>query len=722
LNVEQITMNRVAVDIGGTFTDCFVAWRGRFIQAKALTTHRNLAIGFNEAIDNACVLLGVDRAEMMRELDSVRYATTLGTNALIERRGPKVGLLCTHGFEATVPISRCRGYAEGLPLVEARDLAAARRPDPIVPPVMIRGVRERLDHRGRLLIPLDEQHARLQIRELVDQGMEALVISLTNSVANPLHELRLQELIRAEFPAYMLGSIPVVLSHRVAGRRGEYVRTSSAIIDAFLHSTMYHAMSQLDINLRESCHPRPMLLVHNTGGMAQLNSTDALQTVHSGPVAGVYASEELARQGGLGNVVSTDMGGTSFDIGMVVAGGYKHYDFTPVIDRWLVTTPMIHLVTLGAGGGSIAKYDRMYGSVKIGPKSAGSDPGPACYDRGGLEPTVTDADLILGYLDPRNYANGKIPLNRRRSVAAMEDLCDELDSDAIGVAKRIKQTADADMGAGIVRELRSRGYQPSDFTMLAYGGNGPLHCCGIAAQSGITRALAPPYSSVFSACGAAAMTQMHIHERTETVALYNQHTKQVFQDFAYFNGIVGDLEARGRADLLRQGISEDRVLFRLELDLRYGNQKMETSIIVPTTRIATLRDVLSIVEMLAVDFAARYGESTTAPESGVWITTFRVVSYVETQAPSFESMLPPEQKRAAPTPVAVRECHFVSLPDGVPTPVFGSEALVPGTVIEGPAVINTGQTTYLVEPGWRFEAANQGAAWFFRSDVSAASR
>ncbi len=709
-------MKRIAVDIGGTFTDCFVVWDEQYLQVKALTTHHNLAIGFNEAIDNACGQLDITREHLMQEVDSVRYATTLGTNALIERRGPKVGLLCTHGFEATVPVARCRGYAEGLSKEEARDLTNATRPEPLVPATMIRGVRERLDHRGNILMPLDEDNARAQIRALVDNGVEAIVISLANSVANPEHELRLQEIILEEYPAYMLGSIPVVLGHLVAGRRGEYVRTSSSIVDAYLHATMYHAMSQLELNLRESGHEKPMLLVHNTGGMAQLNSTDALQTVHSGPVAGVYASEELARQGGMGNVVATDMGGTSFDIGIVVEGGYKHYNFTPVIDRWMVTTPMIHLVTLGAGGGSIAKYDRLFDAIKIGPQSAGSDPGPASYDRGGMQPTVSDADLLLGYLDPDNYANGYIPLNPSRAVMALEDICDELDVDEIEAAGLIKQTADADMAAGMVRELRSRGYHAKDFTMLAYGGNGPLHCCGIAEQAGIKRVLAPPYSSVFSACGGGAMTQMHIHEKTETVALYNQHTRQLYQDYDHFNGIVAELEARGCSDLLRQGLDEKDVKYRLELDLRYGIQKMETSIVLDKTRMETLHDVLAVVEKLAVDFSARYGASTTSPESGIWISNFRVVSYIDLEQLNFENMMPLENKLPAPEPVSTRSCHFVGHEASFDTPIFDSAALTPGVVIDGPAIVNPGQTTYLVEPGWQFEAGNQGAVWFFRKD------
>ena len=368
-------MKRISVDIGGTFTDCFVAWDGRYIQAKALTTHHNLALGFNEALDHACLTLGLQRNDVLGEVDSVRYATTLGTNALIERRGPQVGAIVTAGFEATIPLSRGRGYGEGLDELAKNDMSSGTRPDPLVPQTLIRSVGERVDFRGAVLLELDRQDVRRALRELVDAGAEALVVCLTNAVENPVHELAVQEIFLAEYPAHQLGAIPMLLSHQLSGRKGEYVRATSAIVDGFLHATMYHALSELEQNLREHGYARPMLVIHNSGGMAQLNSTDALQTIHSGPVAGISASEHLVGQAGLGNVVATDMGGTSFDIGLVPADGVKHYDFMPVIERWLVSVPMIHLVTLGAGGGSIASYNRLHQSMAVGPRSAGSDPG-----------------------------------------------------------------------------------------------------------------------------------------------------------------------------------------------------------------------------------------------------------------------------------------------------------------------------------------------------------
>lgn len=302
-------MRRVSVDIGGTFTDCFVVWDGKYIEAKALTTHHNLALGFNEALGKACHVLDLDLENILSEVDSVRYATTLGTNALIEHKGPKIGMLVTAGFEATVPLSRARGYGEGLDNLGQQDMPNAQRPDPLVLPHMICGVRERVDFQGKLVMPLDEDDVRTQIRTLVDKGAEIIVVALVNAVVSPDHEQRIEEILLEEYPSHLLGAIPVILSHQVAGRKGEYVRATSAIVDGYLHSTMYHALSALEQNLRAHRYEKPMLVIHNSGGMAQLNSTDALQTIHSGPVSGIGASEHLAMQAGLGNVVATDLGG-----------------------------------------------------------------------------------------------------------------------------------------------------------------------------------------------------------------------------------------------------------------------------------------------------------------------------------------------------------------------------------------------------------------------------
>lgn len=713
-------MKRISVDIGGTFTDCFLVWDDKYIETKALTTHQNLALGFNEAVEKAYHELDLTMEQILSEVDSVRYATTLGTNALIEHNGPRIGMLVTAGFEATVPLSRARGYGEGLDDLGKANLPDARRPNPLVLPQMIEGVRERLDFEGKVVMPLDEDDVRNKIRTLFDKGAQVIVICFVNSVTNPMNEKRVEQIILEEYPSHLLGSIPVILSHRVAGRKGEYVRASSAIVDGYLHSTMYHAMTQLEQNLRAHSYEKPMLVIHNSGGMAQLNSTDALQTIHSGPVSGISASEHLAKEADLGSVVATDMGGTSYDIGIVVEGGIKHYDFNPVIDRWMVSVPMVHLVTLGAGGGSIASYDRMYDTVAVGPRSAGSDPGPACYDRGGMNPTVTDADLVLGYLDPEHYAGGDIPLNPKRSTFAIEEaLCDELDVEVVDAALMIKEKVDANMGNGVNTELRARGYDPEDFTMLAYGGNGPLHCCGIANNLNINKILATPMSSVFSAVGAGNMHQMHIHEASLFMVLYDSNSRKIFDNYDRFNGIVADLSERGRADLSRQGAKDADIKHSLELDMRYGNQLVQTTVVIPKHTVESAADVLSILEFFSDDYGKRFGEGSQAPEAGIRINTIRVASYVEHDTVHFKHIKPiaKDKRKAPPEPKTTRKCYFVKTGNkAVDTPVWDKEDIPAGTEIVGPGIVASDVTTYLIEEGWKYVSAEQGAVWFLTVD------
>jgi N-methylhydantoinase A len=695
-----------------------VVWDGKYIEAKALTTHHNLALGFNEALGKANKVLGLELETILSEVDSVRYATTLGTNALIEHKGPKMGMLVTAGYEATVPLSRARGYGEGLDNLGKQDMPNAQRPAPLVEAHMIRGVRERLDFQGQLVMPLDEEDVRTQIRSLVDRGAQIIIVALVNSVVNPAHEQRIEEILFEEYPSHLLGAIPVILSHQVAGRKGEYVRATSAVVDGYLHSTMYHALSALEQNLRAHRYDKPMLVIHNSGGMAQLNSTDALQTIHSGPVSGIAASEHLAMHAGLGNVVATDMGGTSYDIGIVVDGGVKHYDFNPVIDRWLVSVPMVHLVTLGAGGGSIASYDRMYETVKCGPQSAGSDPGPACYDRGGMNATVTDADLLLGYLDPKNYAGGSIPLNPRRAAAAIEDtLCDDLDCSVIEAALMIREKVDDNMANGLFTELRARGYDPKEFTMLAYGGNGPLHCCGIARNLGIDKILAPPLSSVFSAVGAGNMHQLHIHEQSLYMVLYDSNTRHIFDDYTRFNSIVAELKEMGTQDLIRQGIPRDQIQHSLELDMRYGNQLVQTTAVIPQHEVHGPADVLAIISQFSNDYGKRFGEGSQAPEAGIRINTIRVAAFVQHETVEFEDIKPvaPDLRKSPPKPETVRQCHFVGHEGPMETPVWSRASIQPGVQIPGPAIVASEVTTFLVDPGWNFVAARQGASWFLRA-------
>jgi N-methylhydantoinase A len=692
-------MRRVSVDIGGTFTDCFLAFDDNYIESKALTTHHNLASGFMDALNKACAEANLELKEVLQSVDAVRYGTTLGTNSLIERNGPRVGILTTAGFESSVPLMRARGYGDGLDFADQTNLPGADRPVPLVPPRMIVGIEERVDYKGETLLAVDEKNVREQIRHLVDMGAQAFVVSLVNAVVNPEHEKEVERIILSEYPTHVLGAIPIVVSHRVAGRKAEYSRTMSAVLDAYLHDQMYHGMSSLEVVLRQNGYDRPMLLVHNTSGMAQMNSTHALQTIHSGPIAGLEATAYLSTQFDEPNIIATDMGGTSFDIGLVTADGIKFYDFNPVIDRWLVSTPMTYLHTLGAGGGSIARFDRLWEAVEVGPESAGSDPGPACYGRGGKLPTTTDANLVLGYLDPDNYAGGSIKVNKRRAERAIEEHIGKPTGLSMNeAAKAIKRKVDANMASAIFKEVAVKGYNPKDFVILSYGGGGPIHACGYAAKIGISRILIPPFCSVFSALGAGNMDQLHIHEKSLYLMLYDATKRHVLDDYSVINATIEELEERGRNDLIRQGVDLEKIKSRVELDMRYGNQLAQIGIVSPVERVTTPHDIIALLDIFSENYAQRFGEGSQAPEAGVRINVIRVVTYIEHER--LELVRSMKENATQPVPRTTRECYFPELDEPMMTPVFDHFAVEEGMRVAGPALIETPRTTYLVEPGW----------------------
>lgn len=702
-------MNRVSVDIGGTFTDCFLAFEGEYTQAKALTTHNNLSTGFMEALERACGEIGQELQTVLGGVDAVRYATTLGTNALIERKGPRIGLICTAGFESVVPIMRGRGYADGMPELYKADLPGADRPVPLVEKTMIAGIRERVDWKGDVVQKLVEDDVRRAVLKLVDRGAQAFVVGLTNSVLNPEHEKMVERIISEEYPGHFLGGIPVVLSHKVAGRKGEYARTMSAILDAYLHGKMHHGLAGLEVTLRKSGYDQPMLVTHNSGGMAQLNSTHALQTIHSGPVAGLGATESLATQYGEPNLLATDMGGTSFDIGIVTGDGVKFYDFNPIIDRFLVSTPMVYLRTLGAGGGSIARLDQLWNAIEVGPESAGSDPGPACYNRGGREPTTTDANLLLGYLDAENYAGGSIPLSVRRAERAMQDrICKPTGMSLVEAALAIRRKVDANMADAIFKEVAVKGYDPRDFSVLSYGGGGPLHACGFCRVLGVKRIIIPPFSAVFAALGAGNMDQLHIHEKSVFLSVYDSVTREILSDPSEINAAIEELSNAGREDLRRQGVADSDIQLRVEVDMRYGNQMAQTAVVSEKSHFENVRDLMELVQHFSETYEKRFGQGSRAPEAGIRIQVVRVVAFVKHDQVPLQPYTGGDKQEASTD--KHRACYFEGQAEAIETPVYNQPDLPPGSVIHGPALVESATSTFVVEPGWKLTIGLQGAA------------
>ena len=691
----------VEIDIGGTFTDCYVRLEDREVWCKARTTPFDLSQGMSRAIHDAAVHLGVSKEELLSRAEILRYSTTLAMNKLIERKGPRLGMIMTEGFEDTVLIGRASQWSDGIPFKAQRNIAGADKPAPIIPKHLTVGVKERVDYRGEVLRPLDEDHFLAQLDALVDAGVRGFVVSLLWSFMNPVHEQRIRELIEREYNETYLGSMPVFLASEVSPRKFEYTRTTMTILNAYLHQSMYEELIGIGQELRRGGYQNPLMMVHNTGGMASVFRSAAVQTYNGGPVAGLMGSSALGRTYGYKNVVVTDMGGTSFDIAMVVEGSTRFYKFAPTIDRWTVDATILDSRSIGSGGGSIARVDALLGDrLEVGPDSAGSIPGPAAYDQGGREPTVTDADLVLGYLSPERFHGGQLKLNQRRAERAIRDrVASPLGIDVPEAALLIKRVIDARMGAEIYKETVLKGYDPRDFVIFAAGGAGPVHCCGYAESAGMSKVVVFPFSSAFCAYGSSTMDVVHVYERSRRFPLLTAVGGYWLEDYDGFNSVVEGLRELAYRDFAGEGFDPDQVRFALELDMKFGGQLNVKRVASPVERVGSESDMRALYAAFEREFSEAYSPLGLNPDAGVEIEAF-VLKASLPQRHTDRPLAAPRNGGAALTPTGYRDALFAAEPGWVQTPLYEMERLAPGDQLPGPALIDSDDTTVVVAPGW----------------------
>jgi len=697
-----ITIN---VDIGGTFTDFFASQdHEKNYIIKAPTTHYDLSVGFMKGVNELANINGLGLSDFLGQCDAVRYCTTLGTNALIERTGPKLGLITTAGFEDTISLGRARSWADGGTSKENKDLARIQKPDPLISRDMVVGVRERIDSFGNVICPLKREEVLEKLQILVDRGAMGFVVCLLWSFMNPKHERMIKEIIEEEYPEDYLGSMPVTLSSDVSPKSAEYTRFITTIINAYIHGVMSEELNKLGIELRDRGYKRPLILVHNTGGMKKVSRTRAILTHNAGPVAGLHGALTLGKIYGYENIIFTDMGGTSFDIGVITGGRLRTYDFIPVIDRWRTNIPAIEVKSIGAGGGSIAWVNKlMDNALEVGPQSAGSMPGPACYDQGGQEVTVTDADLVLGYLNPENYLGGKMMLDPDLSKEAMEKkIAKPLGIDLVEAAIRIRKIVDARMGQEVFNEVALKGHDPRDFVLFACGGAGATHACGFAPYLQVDKVIVSNCSPVFGAFGASTVNIQQVWEKSRTLKIFQWATQSYSEDIDNFNGVVDELKDLALRDLRLEGFSEDQIQFRLELDMRYGMQYNLTKIVSPHLNVRLTQDFKDICDRFTEQYSAIYTPEATFPMGGINVECFYLTAFVEWPDPviekaDLEDSEPPDSAR-----LPSRQAYWTSAGGFEQTPVFSFQALKPGNVITGPALIEAPDTTYVIEPNWRF--------------------
>lgn len=695
----------VGVDIGGTFTDFSAVDEGQVLSCKTPTTHYDLSVGFMRGIRDLARRRGQEIREFLASVEALRYSTTIGTNALIERTGPKLGLITTAGFEDTTRIGRSRSWADGLAVHEVGDLARIVKPPPLIPPDMIVGVRERIDCRGDVVCPLSREDVLERLQTLVDRGAMGFVVCLLWSFVNPVHERLVREIIEEEYPEDYLGAMPVVLSSEISPKSGEYTRTMTAVVNAYIHGVMSDALGRLGNELRDEGYRKPLILVHNTGGSKKVSRTRAVLTHNAGPVAGMYGSIELGRLIGQDDVIFTDMGGTSFDIGVVAGGELTAHDFIPVIDRWRTNIPAIEVKSIGAGGGSIAWVNElMQNALEVGPQSAGSMPGPACYDQGGAEPTVTDADLVLGFLNPDNYLGGAIPLDPELARAAIEEkIARPLGLPVLEAASRIRRLVDAHMGQEVFNEVVLKGHDPRRFVLFACGGAGPTHACGVAPYIGARAVVVPAMASVFGAFGAARMEIRQVWDTSRTLKLFRWDRQAYLDDLGAFNGVVEELRDLALRDLRLEGFPPERVCLRLALDMRYGSQYHLTRVEAPRLDLRGAEDLKELCDLFTRRYSEIYSPEAAFPMGGINVECFYLTASVADGRAEIRGGPAggPEPDRAAR--LGERPAWLDSARGLVDTPVYAFERLAPGNVIAGPALIEALDTTYVVESSWVYK-------------------
>ncbi len=697
LEAPEAVRNTIDIDVGGTFTDMVMVVDGETIFRKVPTTPYDLSICFMQAVEAGAQAFGTTVDDLMPKMEMVRYSTTVAMNRLIERKGPRIGLIATEGHEDAVLIGLGAQWIDGTRLDERRALPHMSKPEPLVPREMIVGVKERIDGSGSVLRPLDEEDVRRKVRKLVDNGARAFVVSLLWSYINPEHERKVKEIIREEYREYHVGFLPVILSHEVVSKLGEYERSMTAILDAYLQRLMQMELSSTWDALRDRGYAGPFFMVHNTGGCADVFKTTASRTYNGGPVAGLIGARDIAHHIGVENVVCSDVGGTSFDLGLVMHDSVRNYEFNPIVDTWMVATTMLQSISIGAGGGSIAWINRALGErLEVGPQSAGSYPGPVCYNLGGTEPTTTDADLVLGYINPDNYFGGKMKLNKAAAERAIKTkIADPLGVSTTEAAALIKRIVDEKMASAIRKEVVLRGYRPSDFLLFAFGGGGPTHVAGYMDE--IPRAAIFPFSPVFSAYGSSVMDVMHLYERSQRMTFVEPVTQKATTDYETFNSVVREMMDGAKQELEAEGLPLEKAVFSLELDMLYGGQIHSKRTGAPDLFVNSEEDVWRFYKQFEQEFSEAFSPLAVNVPGGVYIDTFVLRVAVPGQELQLEKYsLQGEDPSAASK--GTREAHWPEDGSTVETNVYDLDALKPGNLVEGPALVESEYTTVVVPP------------------------
>jgi len=679
---------RIGVDIGGTFTDCVVAddGGGRTV-SKAPTTRGSLDDGVLDALGLNAEQRGLSLGELLESTDLLVHGTTVATNAMLTRTGARTGLITTKGHEDALIIGMVHAKVAGLAERDLVHSSRLRKPDPIVPRELIRGVTERIDRDGEVIVELDERETIAAIDSLLEMGVEAIAVTLLWSFANARHERRIKELL-----VERATGVFTAFSFEVAPVLGEYERTATTAICAYVGPRVISYLESLESRLQREGLAKPMLVMQATGGLTSVldAAKRPIVTLDSGPTGGILGCEHLGHLYEEENVICTDVGGTSFDVGLIL-GREVQLESEPVIAQYSLRLPKVLVHSIGSGGGSIAWLDEG-GLLRVGPQSAGSSPGPACYALGGADATVTDADLVLGYLDPGSFLGGRMRLDRELALQALARLGADLALEPEEVAVGIFRIINAQMADLIRKSTIEQGHDPRECVLVAYGGAGPTHAVFYGEDIGSKAILVPADSTVFSAEGMLTCDVAHIAEISRR--LYTPFTET---DLAEINERFAELEERVQQQFDSEGAARAEVSLARTIGMRFRRQVHTVEIEADPGEFAQ-EAAERLLERFTRRYAEVYGEGALLSGAGNEIELYRVVGTRRIQPVDF----PDHELSAEDASAAVkgeRSAHFESV-GFVATTVYDGHALKAGNVVRGPAILERMGDSVLCPPGY----------------------
>ncbi|MDX6704259.1 MAG: N-methylhydantoinase [Solirubrobacteraceae bacterium] len=668
-------MYYIGVDIGGTFTDCVLVDReGNHRTAKTLSTKDDPVSGVLAGLERLAETVGIDLTTLLERAERVGHGTTIGTNAVLERRGARVGLVATAGHADALAMMRGAGRVAGRSIEGVFSVHGSRLPVPLIVPGAVVEVHERVDASGTVVVELDIDAAAERIgRMIAEYELDSVAVALLWSFANPAHEQALAQVVPAD--------VFVSSSAEVSPRLGEYERTVATVLDGYVGPACSRYLSELENRLATS-----LLVMQSGGGVLPASAATALGIIDSGPAGGLMGVATLAAAYGHDHVVATDMGGTSFDLGLVLDGKPVVAE-EKVIDQYTYRLAHLDVRSVACGGGSIAWIDAATGGLRVGPSSAGSEPGPACYGRGGVQPTVTDADVVLGLLRPEAFLDGRMPLDRDAAVAAVGRLATRLDLTVEETAAGILQVNNMRAATVIRQQTVERGHDPRDFALYAFGGAGPVHAFGYAAESGVREVVIPlgDGASTLSAYGIAS-GDVVLHRELERSLLAPFHGPALAT-------AVAELRVAALADLAATGVGGDA---HVEIDalMRYREQLMH-SLEIPVSPPA---DGVTLLADFDTEYVRRYGDGGASLFQAVEVFALRARVSVPAGIPV-----------ARPQPSASTEPARTD----VYWPGHGRTATdvyrgAPQDMITGPALVELAHTTVAVPHGATLTAGPLG--------------